>query len=54
VDRAVAVVALLLVAVIALPTMAAAVQAAIPSLLALLFLLGIARLLWPARRRRWR
>jgi hypothetical protein len=51
-DRLIGVVVLALVAVAALPAVVAAAQAAIPFLLSLLFFLGIARLLWPTRRRR--
>ena len=52
-DRLIGIVVLLLVGVAMLPTLAAAAQGAIPALLALLLLLGIARLLWPTHRRKW-
>lgn len=48
-DRALGVVALLIVAALALPVLAAWLHAAIPMLLSLLVLLGLARLVWPSR-----
>ena len=48
-DRALGVVALLMVAALALPVLAAWLQAAVPMLLSLLVLLGLARLVWPSR-----
>lgn len=42
----------LLVACLVLPTVARLAQAAVPVLVSLLVLLGLARLLWPGQRRR--
>lgn len=51
-DRTLGVVVLLIVAALTLPVLAAWLQAAVPMLLSLLMLLGLARLVWPAGRRR--
>jgi hypothetical protein len=46
-------VVLLLVVCLVLPTVAQLAQVAVPVLVSLLVLLGLARLLWPKGRRRW-
>lgn len=53
-DRAMGMVALVIVAALMLPVLAAWLQAAVPMLISLLVLLGLARLLWPTRRERRR
>lgn len=50
-DRALGIVALLLVAALALPVLAAWLQAAVPMLISLLVMLGLVRLVWPSRGR---
>lgn len=42
----------LLVLALAAPTLARLAEQTVPALVSLLFFLGIARLLWPTRRRR--
>lgn len=44
---------MILVIVIALPTIASAAQALVPALTSLVVALAIARLAFPAQRRRW-
>jgi hypothetical protein len=51
-DRALGIVAVLIVAALALPVLADWLQAAVPMLLSILVLLGLARLVWPGGRRR--
>lgn len=44
--------ALLVVMIVALPAVARLAQAAVPALVSVIVFLGVARLLWPSRRRR--
>lgn len=53
-DRALGFIALLILAALGLPLLAAWLQAAMPMLVSLLVLLAVARLIWPHRGSRGR
>lgn len=53
-ERAAGTVVLLIALCLAMPAIAAFAQAAVPLLVSLLVLIGLARLAWPAPRRRRR